>query len=99
MTLLKRSLLCLAVILYFNSAPLDFALAANSNLDDQVTSHEPKSRISDIEDLPKGTGGKWLWALLGVVVVAGGAAAMAGGGGDDGGGGNDKDTGTVGGSW
>ena len=98
-----RSVLCLAVIFYVNGATIiDLAFAANSNLDSQITTHEPKTRISDLKELPKGKGGNWLWALLGVVVV-GGVAAIAGGGGDDGGG-DDGDsggnnTGSVGGSW
>ena len=100
MTLFMRSLLCLAVFLFFNTATVDFAVATNSNIDGQITTHEPKTRISDLKDLPKGKGGNWLWAILGVIAVAGGAAAMAGGdgggGGDDGGGAN---TGSVGGSW
>ena len=99
MTLLIRSVLCLAVISYLNLYALktDFAAAADNNLESQVTEHEPKARISNLKDLPKGKGGNWLWAMLGVVVVAGGVAAMAGGsssGGDD-----DDNTGSVGGSW
>ena len=97
-----RSLLCLAVIFYFNAATADVAVAASSDLDNQITTHEPKTRISDLKDLPKGKGGNWLWAILGALAVAGGVAAMAGGGdggggGDDGGGGGT--TGSVGGSW
>ena len=99
MTLLIRSILCLAVISYinFHAIKTDFAAAADNNLESQITEHEPKSRISNLKDLPKGKGGNWLWAILGVVVVAGGVAAMAGGGG--GGGGGDDNTGSVGGSW
>jgi len=102
MTLYMRLLLCLAVIFYFNVATADFAVAASSDSDNQITTHEPKARISDLKDLPKGKGGSWLWAILGAIVVAGGVGAMAGGGdsggGDDGGGG-DTTTGSVGGSW
>ena len=96
MPLFMRSLLCLAVFLFFNTATVDFAVATNSNIDGQITTHEPKTRISDLNDLPKGTGGNWLWAILGVVAVAGGVAAMAGGGGDDV---SYDNTGSVGGSW
>ena len=99
MALFMRSLLCLSVIFYFLAATVDFAVAANNNLENQVTNHEPKTRVSDLKDLPKGKGGNWLWALLGVVAVAGGVAAMAGGGGDSGGGDGGDTTGSVGGSW
>jgi hypothetical protein len=101
MALIMRSILCLAVIFYVNGATLCLTFAANSNLDDQITAHEPKTRISDLKELPEGKGVNWLWALLGLAVV-GGVAAIAGGGGDDGGG-DDGDggdnTGSVGGSW
>ena len=99
MTLFMRSVLCLAVIFYFNAATVDFTAAANNKMENQVTSHEPKTRISDLKDLPKEKGGKWLWALLGVVAVAGGVAAAASGGSSGGGGDGGDNTGSVGGSW
>lgn len=102
MTLLIRSILCLAVISYFNFQVLktDFAAAADNNLESQVTKHEPKARISNLKDMPKGKGVNWLWAVLGVAVIAGGAVAIGGGGGGGGGGGSDDDnTGSVSGSW
>lgn len=101
MALFIRSVLCLAVIFYFNAVTADFAVAANNNLEDRVTTHEPKTRVSTLKDLPKEKGGKWLWALLGVAAVAGGVAAAAGGGSSGGGGDDDggDSTGSVGGSW
>jgi len=104
MTLLLRSVLCLIVIFYVNFYTIntDYAGAAEINPESQITEHEPKARISNLKDLPKGKGGNWLWAILGVVAVAGGVAAMAGGGGGGGGGSGDSDdanTGSVGGSW
>ena len=99
MTLLTRSILCLAVISYFNFQVIitDYASAADNNLESQITEHEPKARISNLKELPEGKGGNWLWALLGVAVIAGGAVAIGGGGG--GGGDDDDNTGSVGGSW
>jgi hypothetical protein len=101
MTLLVRFILCLNVIFYFNAATLNFAIAADINLENQVTIHEPKTRISDLKDRPEGKGGNWLWALLGAVAVAGGIAAIAGGdsGGGDDSGDDGPTTGSVGGSW
>lgn len=99
MALFMRSILCLAVIFYFNTPIVGFAVAANDNLENRVTNHEPKTRVSDLKDLPEGKSGNWLWALLGVVAVVGGVAAMAGGGGDGGGSGGGDNTGSVGGSW
>ncbi len=99
MTLPLRFVLCLLVISYINFYPIntDFAGAAEINPESQITEHEPKARISNLKDLPKGKGGNWLWAILGAVAIAGGVAVMAGGG--DGGGGGDDKTGSVGGSW
>jgi hypothetical protein len=76
------------------------AFAKDSIPDERITRHEPKTRVSDLKDLPKTGGGGWLWGILGVVIIAGGAAALAGGGGggdddDD----DDDNTGSVGGSW
>jgi len=102
MKLIIRSILCLAVISYFNFQYIktDLASAADNNMESHVTEHDPKARISNLKDLPEGKGGSWLWAILGVVVVAGSAVALAGGGGGGGGGGSDDDnTGSVGGSW
>ena len=78
MTLLLRSILCLMVISYVNfyTINIDYAVAAEINQESQVTEHEPKVRISNLKDLPKGKGGNWLWAILGVVAIAGGVAAM-----------------------
>jgi hypothetical protein len=76
-----------------------------------VTSPEPQvvtSKEYDISDGEakgaKASGGKWLWAILGVALIGGLAAAVAGGGGDDGGGGGGGDddgdgTGGITGSW
>lgn len=101
MTLLLRSVLCLAVISYVSFYPIntDYAGAAEINPESQITEHEPKARISNLKELPKGKGGNWLWALLGAVAIAGGVAAMAGGGGGGGGGSGDDNTGSVGASW
>ena len=100
MTLLLRSVLCLMVISYVNFYTIntDYAGAAEINPESQITEHEPKARILNLKDLPKGKGGNWLWAILGVVIVAGGVAAMGGGGGGSGGD-DDDNTGSVGGSW
>jgi hypothetical protein len=62
----------------------------------KVTEHEPSGRMTAEIDSTKTSGGKWLWALLGVAVI-GGVAAAAGGGGGGGGGG--ETTGSVSGSW
>ena len=101
MTRLLRSVLCLIVISYVNFYPIntDYAGAAEIDPESQITEHEPKARISNLKDLPKGTGGNWLWAILGAVALAGGVAAMAGGGGGGGGGSGDDNTGSVGASW
>ena len=101
MTLLLRSVLCLMVISYVNFYTIntDYVAADEINPESQITEHEPKARISNLKDLPKGKGGNWLWAILGVVAIAGGAAAMAGGGGGGGGDSDDDNTGSVGGSW
>jgi hypothetical protein len=89
------------VISYVNfyTINIDYAVADEINQESQVTEHEPKARISDLKDLPKGKSGNWLWAILVSVAIAGGVAAMAGGGGGGGGGGGDDNTGSVGGSW
>lgn len=99
MTLLLRSILCLMVISYVNfyTINIDYAVAAEINQESQVTEHEPKVRTSNLKDLPKGKGGNWLWAMLGVVAIAGGVAAIIGGG--DSGDTDDANTGSVGGSW
>ncbi len=102
MSMLIRLLLFLALISYFHFTfiPTELAAAA-SDAEGQITEHEPKTRLSNVNDLPKGTSGGWLWAILGVVVVGGAAAALGGGGGGGSGGDDDDDdnTGSVGASW
>ncbi len=100
MKLLVRLILCVTVIMHVSYASNGhLASAADTVSDDRITQHEPKTRISDLKDLPKAGGGSWLWGILGVLIIAGGAAALAGGGGggddDD----DDDNTGSVGGSW
>ena len=58
-----------------------------------LTSPEEEYPVAEKAVSQKKGGGKWLWALLGVVLV-GGVAAAAGGGGGGGGGddGNGEDT-------
>ena len=68
--------------------------------DAQITENSPQTVMTPEKKLGGEGGGKWLWALLGVVLVGGVAAAAGGGGGGGGGGGDDgPTTGSVSGRW
>ena len=49
----------------------------------KITKHDPKGRTTIEIDSQKNSGGKWLWALLGVAAIGGIAAAVGGGGSSD----------------
>ncbi|MBW2635261.1 MAG: hypothetical protein JRE14_14280 [Deltaproteobacteria bacterium] len=80
-----RSIVCVVLaFMMLITVSINPAVAKSStDPDSVVTSHEPKTRMSEVKkDTGKKSGKMWLWILLGAVVVAGGAAAIAGGGDD-----------------
>jgi len=91
-----RSIFCIIlVILMVFSTTINNAIAKDTKDEKtEVTSHEPKTRMSEVKKASKKSGSGWLWGILGLAVVAGGIAALAGGGSDSGGG-DDPDTPTT----
>jgi len=91
MGILKKTMTVIVLLLMVNF----FFLKLHVTLADQmpttkgkITEHDPKGRTTVEIDSPGKSGGKWLWALLGVAAI-GGIAAVAGGGSS--GGGDDDD--------
>jgi len=97
-----RSIICVfLMVLMLFSVSINPAVAQNNtDSDSVVTSHEPKTRMSEVKkDTGKKSSKTWLWVLLGAVVVAGGVAALASGGSSDSGssgGGTTDNTSTTG---
>ena len=86
MGMLKKTIAVIALLLMVNL----FFLKPHVALADQIpatkgkiTEHDPKGRTTVEIDSPEKSGGKWLWALLGVAAI-GGIAAVAGGGSSEG---------------
>jgi len=96
-----QSIICvvLAVLMLF-SFSINPAVAKSTESDSAVTSHEPKTRMSEVKkDTGKNSSKTWLWILLGAVVIGGGIAAMIGGSSSDSGssgGGDGGETSTTG---
>jgi len=83
-----RSIVCivLAVLMIFSFAATQSIASDNKEPNDAVTTHEPKSRMSEVKKVSKKSGSGWLWGVLGLAVVAGGIAALVDGDSDSGGG-------------
>ena len=86
-----RTTICLtlAVIMFFSFGINPVTAQTTSDPESTVTSHEPKTRMSEVKkDTGKKSSKTWLWILIGAVVVGGAAAALAGGGSSDSGSGS-----------
>ena len=83
-----RSTFCLVLAFLMLFTFMTNSAFANDTKDQSavVTSHDPKSRMSEVKKASKKSGSGWLWGILGIAVVAGGIAILAGGGSDSGGG-------------
>jgi len=80
-----RTIFCvfLAFLMLF-SIGINPVVAQSTNPESTVTSHEPKTRMTEVKkDTGKKSSKTWLWVLLGAVVIGGGIAALAGGGSSD----------------
>jgi hypothetical protein len=69
-------------------------------LDSDIIEYEPESSTTVEKELPtKESGGKWIWAILGVALIGGVAAVVGGGGSEGGGDGGGSTTGNYNFSW
>ena len=87
MTLIKRSLTALLILLVIYLGLPQIILAQN-NASKDITVHSPKVWTTPEEKIPvelvEKKVSKWVWIGLGVLAIGGAAAAAAGaGGGDD----------------